>query len=138
MNNNPVSEQSITYILLCANNTYYVGSTTNLEQRLKQHNAGHGSGFTKAHRPFTLVYTEEYNSYQAAFKRERQLHGWSHAKKEALIKGDIELLKELSKRNNIPMFNSSTSSPFSFCSANVVPEIVEGEEPIWSVSPQGN
>lgn len=98
MNNNPVSEKSITYILLCANNTYYVGSTTNIEQRLKQHNAGYGCGFTKAHRPFTLVYTEEYETYQAAFKRERQLHGWSHAKKEALIKGDIELLKELSKK----------------------------------------
>lgn len=98
MNNNLVSEKSITYILLSANNTYYVGSTTNLEQRLKQHIAGHGSGFTKAHRPFMLVYTEEYDSYQAAFKRERQLHGWSHTKKEALIKGDIELLKELSKK----------------------------------------
>ena len=94
----PDSEKSITYILLCANGTYYVGSTTNLEQRLKQHNAGHGCGFTKAHRPFTLVYTEEYETYQAAFKRERQLHGWSHAKKEALIKGDIELLKQLSKK----------------------------------------
>lgn len=36
------------------------------------------------------------------------------------------------------MFNSSTSSPFSFCSANVVPELVEGEEPVWTVSPQSN
>lgn len=94
----PVSEKSITYILLCSNETYYVGSTTNLEQRLKQHNAGYGCGFTKAHRLFTLVYTEEYDTYQEAFKRERQLHGWSHAKKEALINGDIELLKSLSKK----------------------------------------
>lgn len=98
MNNNPASEKSITYILLCSNNTYYVGSTTNLEQRLRQHNDGYGCGFTKSHRPFTLVYTEEYETYQATFKREPQLHGWSHAKKDALIKGDIELLKELSKK----------------------------------------
>lgn len=98
MNNKPVSEKSITYILLCANDTYYVGSTTNLEERLKQHNAGYGCHFTKVHRPFKLVYTEEYETYQAAFKRERQLHGWSHAKKEAMINGDIELLKELCKK----------------------------------------
>ena len=98
MNNKPVSEKSITYILLCANGTYYVSSTTNLEERLKQHNAGYGCHFTKVHRPFKLVYTEEYETYQAAFKRERQLHGWSNAKKEALIIGDIELLKELCKK----------------------------------------
>ena len=98
MYNNPVSEKSITYILLCANGTYYVGSTTNLEERIKQHNAGYGCNFTKLHRPFKLVYTEEYETYQAAFKRERQLHGWSHAKKEALIEGNTDLLKASSKK----------------------------------------
>lgn len=43
-----------------------------------------------------LVYKEEYASIEQAFQRERQLHGWSRAKKEALIKGDLERLKELS------------------------------------------
>ena len=56
-----------------------------------------GSKFTKAFKPIKLVYTEEYDRIDEAFKRERQIHGWSHAKKEALIKGDFDLLKKLSK-----------------------------------------
>lgn len=92
-----MTEKGITYILKCVDGSYYVGSTTNLEQRLKEHNNGHGCRFTKLHRPLTLVYTEEFETYPEAFRRERQLHGWSVAKKEALIKGDIDVLKALSK-----------------------------------------
>jgi len=90
-----------TYILLCSDNRYYVGSTTNLELRLKEHfaesDALYGSRFTKGYKPIKLVYKEEYSTVAEAFKRERQLHGWSHAKKQALIDGDIELLIQLSK-----------------------------------------
>lgn len=85
------------YILLCANGQYYVGSTSNLQLRLQEHNAGIGADFTHGHHPIKLVYTEEFETAQEAHLRERQLHKWSHAKKEALIKGDIELLKQLSK-----------------------------------------
>ena len=89
--------KGVVYILLCNNDEYYVGSTTNLELRLKEHRSGVGSGFTKAHLPIDLVYTEEYDTIHEARLRERQLHKWSQAKKEALINGDIEKLKELSK-----------------------------------------
>lgn len=90
------------YILLCSDGRNYVGSTTHLEERLKAHFGEHpiyesGSKFTKAFTPIKLVYTEEYDRIDEAFKRERQIHGWSHAKKEALIKGDFDLLKKLSK-----------------------------------------
>lgn len=88
--------RSLVYILRCANEQYYVGSTTDLEMRLKQHQGGYGCHFTKAHLPFELIYTEEYPTIEQAYKRERQLHGWSRAKKEALISGNIELLKQLS------------------------------------------
>lgn len=87
-----------TYILRCADNKLYVGSTTNMEERLKRHNAGYASEYTHLHRPVELVYKEEYDTYQEAFRRERQLKKWSLAKKEALIAGDIERLKELSKK----------------------------------------
>jgi putative endonuclease len=89
--------KSSTYILRCADNKLYVGSTTNIEERLKRHNAGYASEFTHLHRPVELVYKEDYDTYQEAFKRKRQLKKWSLAKKEALIAGDIEKLKELSK-----------------------------------------
>jgi len=85
------------YILRCANDSLYVGSTDNIEERIKKHKSGWGSQFTGSHEPIELVYTEEYTTYKEAFKRERQIKGWSRAKKEALITGDIELLKQLSK-----------------------------------------
>lgn len=85
------------YILLCANGQFYVGATEDMQERLHRHQLGWGCGFTHSHLPVKLVYTEEFPTYQQAFKRERQLHGWSHAKKEALIKGDYDLLRELSK-----------------------------------------
>ncbi len=86
------------YILLCSNGEYYVGSTSDIDKRLKEHQAGRGCAFTKANRPVKLVYKEEYETKELAYKRERQIHNWSHAKKDALIKGDIELLKLLSKK----------------------------------------
>ena len=88
---------AVIYILLCANNEYYVGCTSNLKRRLQEHQTGRGADFTKGHLPFKLVYTEEYPTLEEAYKRERQLHGWSRAKKDALILGDIEALKRLSK-----------------------------------------
>lgn len=85
-----------TYILECANGQYYVGSTNDLERRLQEHQAGLGCRFTSKHLPVRLVYYEEFQSVEAAFERERQLHGWSRAKKEALIKGEVERLPGLS------------------------------------------
>lgn len=85
------------YILLCDNGSYYVGSTTNLRLRLQEHEEGLGSNHTKGHHPIELVYTEEYETPREAHMRERQLHKWSHAKKQALINGDIGRLRELSK-----------------------------------------
>ena len=92
-----MAKGNIVYILRCANGQYYVGSTTNIELRLQEHCSGVGSGFTKAHLPIELVYTEEFDTIHEARLRERQLHKWSQAKKEALINGEIEKLKELSK-----------------------------------------
>ena len=88
---------AVIYILLCANNEYYVGCTSDLERRLQEHQTGRGADFTKGHLPFKLVYTEEYPTLEEAYKRERQLHGWSRAKKDALLLGDIEALKRLSE-----------------------------------------
>lgn len=86
-----------TYILRCEDNRLYVGSTNNLEERIKRHKAGYASEFTHLHKPVELVYKEEFKTYQEAFRRERQIKCWSVAKKEALIAGNIDLLKQLSK-----------------------------------------
>ncbi|MDR2729820.1 MAG: GIY-YIG nuclease family protein [Treponema sp.] len=85
------------YILKCSDGTYYTGSTTNLELRLSQHQAGEGAKHTKKRLPVKLVYYEEYSRIDEAFYREKQVQGWRRAKKEALIKGTPELLPGLAK-----------------------------------------
>ena len=72
-------------------------------KRVKEHQLAdealyRGAKFTKEHQPIELVYTEEYEDEHEARMREQQLHGWSRAKKEALIRGDLEALKNLSKK----------------------------------------
>lgn len=87
------------YIIKCSNDTYYTGSTKNLELRLAQHYAGEGANHTKKYLPVELVYNEEFNRIDEAFYREKQVQGWSRAKKEALIKGFNDKLPGLSKNH---------------------------------------
>jgi putative endonuclease len=86
------------YIVRCSDGRYYVGSTrASLEKRIAEHNAGSYGGFTKSRRPVTLVFSEYFDRIMDAISAERQLKGWSRAKKEALIAGDFERLVELSR-----------------------------------------
>ena len=84
------------YILRCGNDTFYTGSTIDLQRRLRQHQQGKGANYTRKHPPIVLVYHQEYPTVQEAFRREKQIQGWSHDKKQALIDGDIDLLIKLS------------------------------------------
>ena len=86
------------YILRCADDSFYVGSAQNIDARLKAHNDGRGAAYTFKHHPVCLVYSEAFGSEGEALARERQIKRWSHKKKEALIEGDVERLKRLSKR----------------------------------------
>ncbi|MBL1220680.1 GIY-YIG nuclease family protein [Chryseobacterium sp. L7] len=83
------------YILLCADGSYYTGSTNDLERRILQHQEGEGSNHTKKRLPVKLIYFEEYERIDLAFYREKQVQGWSRKKKEALINGNPELLPQL-------------------------------------------
>lgn len=88
------------YILECSDTTYYTGSTINLEERVQEHRRGNGANYTKKHLPVELVYVEEFPRIHLAFKREKQVQGWSHAKKKALIEGDTNMLHKLSECKN--------------------------------------
>ena len=85
------------YILQCADGSYYVGSTWNLEKRLWEHNQGLGAKYTARRLPVDLVYAQEFDSIAEAYYREKQVQGWSRAKREALIQGDYDALPELSR-----------------------------------------
>ena len=98
------------YILRCANGEYYTGSTNDLETRMMQHHEGEGSNFTWKHMPVELVYSEEHPTVQQAFHREKQIQKWSRKKKEALIKGDLDRLKALS-RNHTEFRNGIKRKP---------------------------
>ncbi len=80
------------YILLCNDDSYYTGSTKDLESRLEQHQSGQGANYTQKRLPVKLIYWEEYDRIDQAFYREKQVQGWSRNKKEALMKGDLDEL----------------------------------------------
>ena len=88
------------YILLCADGTYYTGSTKNLYLRFNQHQSGEGANYTAKRLPVKLIYYEEYDHVAQAFYREKQVQGWSRKKKEALILRDKENLKFASRSKN--------------------------------------
>lgn len=75
-----------TYILLCSDKTFYVGSTWDVKARLKQHKAGEGAAYTKTRLPVKLIYYEEYERVAHAYWREKKIHGWSHGKKRVLVR----------------------------------------------------
>jgi len=90
------------YILECSDQSYYVGSTSNLEVRFAQHQAGEGGAYTSKRLPVALVYSCEFSSPYEAFLRERQVKGWSRRKKQALIRGNYDALVEFSRSRSDP------------------------------------
>jgi len=86
-----------TYILRCNDGSYYTGHTDNLEVRMCQHRSGQLGGYTAKRLPVELVWSESFATRDEAFAAERQIKGWSRAKKEALISGDWALLSKLAR-----------------------------------------
>ena len=88
------------YVLRLRSGKLYVGITTNLQKRYKEHLNGYGCRTTKIDPVIVLAYSEKFFSISSARKREAQVKKWTRAKKEAFIAGDVETLKRLSKPKN--------------------------------------
>jgi predicted GIY-YIG superfamily endonuclease len=87
------------YILRCSDGTYYSGLTKELDGRVHEHQTGASpTSYTFRRRPVRLVWSIITESYQEAFQWEPKIKGWSRAKKEALIRGDIEGIHEIVKK----------------------------------------
>jgi putative endonuclease len=86
------------YIVRCADNSYYVGSTRDVELLVLAHNNGKAAEYTAARRPVQLVYSEKHQSIEPARARELQIKRWTRSKKEALISGRKEDLKRFSRK----------------------------------------
>ena len=85
------------YILRCSDDSYYVGHTDDLEQRMVQHQSGELAAYTAKRVPVELVYSSEFATREEAFAAERRIKGWSRKKKEALMRGDWEELRRLAR-----------------------------------------
>ena len=85
------------YMLRCADGSYYVGHTENLEARLWQHQQGILCDWTSRRRPVELVWCDCVPTRYEALSFERRLKGWSRAKKEALIQNDWGRINWLSR-----------------------------------------
>jgi len=77
-----------TYLLKCKDNTFYCGYTNNLEKRIKTHNVGKASKYTRARLPVKLIYVEELSSKSSALKREYAIKQLSRKDKEELVKNN--------------------------------------------------
>ena len=73
------------YILQCADGTLYTGITNDLDRRLKAHNAGIASKYTRVRRPVSIVYQEEAGTKGDALRRELQIKSMSRQQKVALL-----------------------------------------------------
>ncbi len=76
------------YIAETITGQFYTGVSTNVNKRIEKHNIGKGSKYARMHGQFRLVYTSEPFTKSDALKREIQIKGWTHAKKEKLISGE--------------------------------------------------
>ncbi len=75
------------YILRCRTGHLYTGITTNLERRLREHNSGFGSKFTRSRLPVTIVHRERFVNRSLAAKRELRIKRMTLPKKLQLIRG---------------------------------------------------
>lgn len=98
------------YMLKCSDGSFYVGTTrTTSDARLAEHGAGIHGGYTATRRPVMLVWSQEFEIITDAIAVERQVKGWSRAKKESPIAGDFARIRGLAKRRS--KFSSSFETP---------------------------
>jgi putative endonuclease len=98
------------YIIVCADGSFYVGSTVDLERRISEHNLGLGATYTRIsrRRPVTLVWAAQFDRIDDAFRFEKQVQGWSRAKRRALIEGRIQDLPGLARGLSRPSISRTS------------------------------
>ena len=88
-----------TYILLCNDGTYYTGYTTDVDRRVKRHNSGIASKYTRCRRPVKLVYVEKFDDQSSALKREYQIKQLTKTQKCELVLSGRKQFRKILKNN---------------------------------------
>ena len=86
------------YMLRCSDGSYYIGCANDLQRRIGEHETGHYKGYTASRLPVHLEWSGHFECATDAIAVERQLKGWSRAKKEALMRGEWTTVALLAKR----------------------------------------
>jgi predicted GIY-YIG superfamily endonuclease len=95
-------KQYWTYMLLCADGSYYVGVTSEIDVRIAKHELGvDRRAYTYRRRPVRLVHAETFSSPDEAIQAEKQLKGWSRAKKDALVRNDWNSVRRLARSRTL-------------------------------------
>ena len=114
------------YIMRLKSVILYPGATTNLEQRWRDHHSGQACRTTMLDSPAALVFHEQFATFSEARRREAQVKRWSAKKKEALVSGDLAVLKSLAVSRD-----SGASSPISpSCRSAEVREVSRTPPPV--------
>jgi len=89
------------YMLLCADKSYYIGHTNNIEKRICEHENGtYPCCYTKSRLPVKIVFIQGFETRHEAFVAERQIKKWSRAKKQALVKQDWNEVSFFARRKS--------------------------------------
>lgn len=88
------------YLLLCGDQSDYVGHTDDLEKRFAEHQEGGKCSYTQTRRPVRLVWSEEFSTREEALAAEMQIKNWNRAKKRALARGDFDGLSKAAKKKD--------------------------------------
>ena len=99
------------YILLCNDNSLYVGITSDIERRVLEHNEGkYPEAYTHSRRPVTLLFYQDFTEPSQAIEYEKKIKKWSRAKKQALIDNNFNKLQELSECRNATHYKYKPNS----------------------------
>ena len=79
------SAGTFVYVLRCGDGSLYTGVAKDLDARLRQHEAGRASRYTRAHLPIVLVWSRAFETWGDALREEHRIKQLTRAEKEALI-----------------------------------------------------
>ena len=86
------------YMLRCADGSYYVGQTDDLDRRIAEHTEGGKCQYTTQRRPVSMLWAQEVPTREEARAIEAQMKRWSRVKKEALALGRFDVLRDAAKK----------------------------------------
>ena len=109
------------YMLHCRGGKFYTGHTDDLERRMGEHRSGMVKGFTSDRLPAELVWSQDFPTRYEALTAERQIKGWSRAKKLALIRGDWDAVSRYAKSKNSAWRWATDHWLFPFASCRACP-----------------